>query len=243
MRNNPKAPPSAAQPSKPAQSEDAGVALWLGIALFFFYLLTTSGHPPYGDEQHHLAVAENLLLYRRPVIVELERGSDGRALSVVAYPEFSLGQSLLLLPFAGIDLLTRDLLPADLAFMSNLIVNSLPAAESPAISALLFLLIRLLGSFRPELSLSRRAALAVAAATGAATQLWPASRTLFADTSLAFLLTFAVYALARFRHGGAAGSAIAASWAAAMLAFSVLKLRAAMALSVNGVPCRIESWM
>jgi len=218
LRNNPESPPAVVRRSEPAHGEDARAALWLALALFFFYLLTTSGHPPYGDEWQYVSVAEHILIRGRPVIEQVERQADGQTRSVIAYSKFSLGQSLLILPFAGIDLLTRKFLPTDLAFSSNLIVNSLPAAESAATCALLFLLIRLLGSFRPELSLSRRAALAVAATSGVATQMWPASRTLFADNSLAVLLTFAIYALARFRYAGdGAGWAIAAAWAAAMM--------------------------
>jgi hypothetical protein len=194
------------------------VALWLGLALFFFYLLTTSGHPPLWDEWEYVKVAENILLRGRPVIEQVERRADGRMRGVTTYSKFSLGQSLLLLPFAGIDLLTREFFPADLAFSSNLIVNSLPAAESAAACALLFLLIRLLGSFRPDLSLSPRAAALLALTAGLATQLAPASRTLFADNSVAFLLTFVIYALVRWRYAdNAPGWAIAAAWAAALM--------------------------
>ena len=237
LRNNSEPPPAAVRPAGRPRSKDGRAALWLGLALFFFYLLTTSGHPPYGDEKQYANVAENILTRGRPVVKQVERGADGRMLGLIAYSKFSLGQSLLLLPFTGIELITRDLLPAELAFSSQLILNSLPAAESAATCALLFLLLRLLGSFRPDLSLSRRAAAIAALAAGLATQIWPASRTLFADNSLALLLTFAVYALVRFRYAGeAAGWALAAAWTAALMVLCKnLFLLACPALAAYGV--------
>jgi hypothetical protein len=189
----------------------------LGLALFFFYLLTTSGHGPYGDEKHYVKVAENILMHGRPILEEIQRRADGQVLTTANYSWLPLGQSLLLLPFAALELMTRELFPAALWFIPHLVLNCLPAAESAAICALLFLLIRLSGRFRTELSLSLRGALAAALATGLATQLWPASRTLFADLSAALLLLFAVYSLVQFRHAHAGiGWALAAAWAAAL---------------------------
>ena len=59
--------------------------------------------------------------------------------------------------------------------------------------------------------------MAVALTAASATQIWPASRTLFADTSAALLLTFTIYVLVRFRHTETrADWAVAAAWAAAL---------------------------
>jgi hypothetical protein len=211
--------PSTASVQTPAkgQSEDSRTALWLGLALFFFYLLTTSGHLPYGDEWQYVNVAENILIRGRPIIEEIQRQADGQRLSVVTYSWFPLGQGLLILPFAAVELMTRELLPAALSFIPHLVVNSLPAAESAAICALLFLLIRLTGRFQPALYLSPGAAMAVTLTMALATQMWPSSRTLFADTSAAFLLTLAIYSLVRFRYENAGvGWVLLAAWAAAL---------------------------
>ena len=122
-----------------------------------------------------------------------------------------------MLPFAAVELMARQSLLADLTFIPQMITSAFPALESAAVCCLLFLLIRLLGRFRTDLSLSRRVAMGVAGITGVATQIWPSSHTLFADNSTAFLLTFTIYALARFRPADAnAGWAIAA-WAAALM--------------------------
>jgi hypothetical protein len=207
---------SGETPAK-AQSEDSRTALRLGLALFFFYLLTTSGHLPYGDEWRYLNVAENILIRGWPAMQDIQRQADGELRSIYRYSWFPLGQSLLILPFAVIQLMTRELFPGALSFVSHLVINALPAAESAAICALLFLLIRLTGRFQPGLYLSPSAAMAVTVTTALATQIWPASRTLFADTSAALLLTFAIYSLVRFRHVETGiGWAVAAAWAAAL---------------------------
>lgn len=181
--------------------------------------MTTSAHAPYGDEEEYIQVAKSILIEGRPVVTEIQPQTDGQNQIVTTTSKFALGQSLLILPFAAIDLITRQIVSQEPPFLSRLIVNSLPAAESAAICALLFLLIRFLGSGRAELPLSRRAALVVAGFTGVGTQIWPASRTIFADQSVALLLTFAVYSLVRFRYADdGAGWGVAASWAAAMMA-------------------------
>ena len=200
------------------QNTDLRVALWLGLALFFFYLLTTSAHQPYGDEEEYLAVAENLLTQGTLTIMRAEPADDGKVRNGLNYSKFSLGQNVLLLPFAAVELAARALLPSGFSFLPTMIVNALPALESAAICALLFLLIQVIGNIRPELLLSQRTALTLTLLAGVATQLWPASRTLFADNSIALLLTFSIYALVRFAHTRAGASwLIAAAGSAAMM--------------------------
>lgn len=230
--------PSAASVQAPAKgrSEDSRTALWLGLALFFFYLLTTSGHLPYGDEWQNLNVAKNILIRGRPVLEEIPRQSNGQLRSLVTYSWLPLGQSLLILPFAAVETMTSEILPASLSFISHLALNSLPAAESAAICALLFLLIRLTGRFQPELYLSPGAAMAVTLTMALATQIWPASRSLFADTSAALLLILAIYSLVRFRYGDAgAGWVLSAAWTAAIaISCKITFALAAPALAAYG---------
>lgn len=190
----------------------------MGLTLFCLYLVTTAGHQPYGDEEEYLAVAENLLTQGTLNITRSEPAADGQIRTFASYSKFSLGQSLLILPFAAVELVARASLPSAFSFLPLMIVNILPALESAAICALLFLLIQLVGGFQPELFLSQRTALILALFAGVATQLWPASRTLFADNSVAFLLTFSIYGLVRFaRSNTGARWLIAAAWAAAIM--------------------------
>jgi hypothetical protein len=189
----------------------------LALALFFFYLLTTAGHLPYADEADYVNLAHNVLTRGRPIIEVVERGTDGQARHVLTYSRFPLGQSLLALPFVAIALAAREFFPGTLSFVAHLVINALPAAESAAVCALVFLLIRILGRSHSELHLSPWTSMAVALTTALGTQMWPASRTLFADMSATLLLTFAFYALVRARHtGGGAGWVLAAAWAAAL---------------------------
>jgi 4-amino-4-deoxy-L-arabinose transferase-like glycosyltransferase len=205
------------QPSEQNHSADIRTALWLGLALFFFYLLTTSGHLPYADEADYVNLAHNILTRGRLIIEQVELGPDGRPQHVLTYSRLPLGQSLLTLPFVFLALTTRELLPQALSFAAHLVINWLPAAESAATCALVFLLIRILGRSQPELYLSRRTSMAVAFTTALGTQMWPASRTLFADTSAALLLTFTIYSLVRVRHmDGGARWILAAAWSAAL---------------------------
>lgn len=192
--------------------------MWIGLTLFFFYLLTTAAHPPYGDEEEYLAVAENLLTHGTLTITRTEPATDGQVRKIVTYSKFSLGQSLLILPFAALHLAGRAIFPPSFSFLSNMLVNALPAMESAAMCALLFFLIRLIGNIDPQLLVSRRAAGVICLMSGVATQLWPASRTLFADNSVALLLTFSLYAVIRFaRSDVGEGWFIAAAWAMALM--------------------------
>ena len=243
MSKNSQPSRTTVQASEQGHSEDTATALWLGLALFFFYLLTTSGHPPYSDEAHYAIVAENILTRGRPVLTEqMQRQADGQIRNVITYSWLPLGQSLLILPFAAIELITHEVLPAALSFIPHLVINSLPAAESAATCALLFLLIRLLGRFQPELRLSPGTALAVALTTALATQMWPASRTLFADNSTTLLLTFAIYSLVRFRYLDIGpGWALSAAWAAALaVLFKNNFILASPALAAYGLWAVIE---
>lgn len=100
---------------------------------------------------------------------------------------------------------------------ARLVLYALPALESAAMCALVFLLVRLVGRIYADLDLSRRTALLLATVTGLGTQLWPSARALFADQSAAFLLTLAIYAAVRFRHAeNGLGWGVAAAWAAAL---------------------------
>jgi len=67
--------------------------------------------------------------------------------------------------------------------------------------------------------------------------MWPASRTLFADTSAALLLTFAIYSLVRFRLTNAgAGWVLSAAWSAALAVLcKTVFILAAPALAAYGV--------
>jgi len=196
--------------------------------------LTTSAHQPYGDEEEYLAVAENLLTQGTLAITRIEPGADGQPRSTPTYSKFPLGQSLLILPFAALELAARAILPSGLSFLPTMIINALPALESAAVCALLYLLTQLIGSFQPELRLSQRTALILTLLAGIATQLWPASRTLFADISVALLLTFSIYALVRFAHTSAGTSwlIVAAAAAAIMVLCKNLFILACPALAI-----------
>lgn len=210
---------TAGPDSGPEQGRDARIALWLALTLFFFYLLTTSGHPPYGDEGEYLNVAQNILIRGRPIIEQIQTAADGQVGSVLAYNKLALGQSFLILPFAAVELIARPIVPDAFLFIPALVVNALPAAECAGIAAFVFLLMRLLGGFQPALRLTLGTTMAVTLTTALATQLWPASRTLFADTSAAFLLLCAVFSLVRFRRTEAGeGWALSAAWSAALAA-------------------------
>lgn len=190
----------------------------MGLALFFLYLLTTPARQPYGDEEEYLAVAENILTRGTTTIIRAQPSAHGQPRDVVAYSRFSLGQSLLMLPFAALELAARELLPPTLSFVPQMIIHALPALESAATCALLYLLIRIIGNFQPELALLRPTAAMLALLAGGATQLWPASRTLFADNSVAFLLTLSIYALVRFARGdGHDRWLIVAAWSMALM--------------------------
>jgi hypothetical protein len=218
MNNQPKTLGSNLKVTKAPQNKDSRAAFWLVLGLFLVYLLTMPAHQPYGDEEKYLAVAQSILIYGSPAIFRAEPGTDGQIHKVQTYSNFPLGQSLLLLPFVAVGLIARQILPDSLWFFPKMIITALPALESAGISGLLFLLIRLLGSVRADLLLSRRTAAVVAAITGIGTQMWPSSRTLFADNSTAFLLTLSIYALVRFRYSDVAeGWAVCAAWAAAMM--------------------------
>jgi hypothetical protein len=225
------------QPSEQNHSADIRTALWLGLALFFFYLLTTSGHLPYADEADYVNLAHNILTRGRLIIEQVELGPDGRPQHVLIYSRLPLGQSLLTLPFVFVALSTRELFPQALSFAAHLVINSLPAAESAATCALVFLLIRILGRSQTKLYVSPRTALTVTLTTALATQMWPASRTLFADTSAALLLTFAIYSLVRFRLTNAgAGWVLSAAWSAALAVLcKTVFILAAPALAAYGV--------
>jgi hypothetical protein len=193
-------------------NSDVKVAFYLGLSLLCFYLLTAPAHRPYGDEQEYLAVAENILIRGELSITKIEPNPAGQPRDIVTYSKFSLGQSILLLPFVTAELVLARITPA-----AQLIVYVLPALESAAICGLVFLLIRVIGKMYPDLDLSRRAALLLAAMTALATQLWPSAHTLFADQSAAFLLTFAVYAVVRLRYEERGLSwGIVSAWASAL---------------------------
>ncbi|MGE5303902.1 MAG: hypothetical protein ACM3TN_11350 [Alphaproteobacteria bacterium] len=195
---------------------DIRTAVWLGLALLLFYLLTTSAHQPTGDEEEYVAVAENILTRGTLAIVTPSPGTDGRSQFTESYSKFALGQSLLLLPVVALQMITRAIVPVPFAFLPHLVLNFLPVFESAATCALVFLLFRL-NRLGPDFHLSRSTAATAALLTGIATQMWPSSRTLFADNSVALLLTLAVYSLARFhREDGGIGWAVTAAWAAAI---------------------------
>ena len=215
---------------------DINTAVSLGLALFFLYVLTTSAHQLYGDEEEYVAVAENILTRGTPAIVTASPAPDGRSKLADSYSKFSLGQSLLLLPVVALQMTTQEIVPVGLAFMPHLVVNFLPAFESAATCALVFLLFRL-NRLGPDFHLSRSTAATAALFTGIATQIWPSSRTLFADNSVAILLTLAVYSLARFhREDGGIGWAVTAAWAAALMVLcKTLFVLACPALAAYGV--------
>jgi len=224
------------------QNTDFKVALWLGLVLFFFYLLTTSAHRPIGDEEEYVAVAASILTNGTPAIIKAQPSSDGRVQKTRTYYKFPLGHSLLLLPFVALQVIAQEIFPFGFAFVSHFFLNSLFALESAALCALLFLLVRLLGNVHANLKLSQSTTVAVALTTALATQIWPASRTLFADNSVAVFLTLAIYALLRFRYDDAGqGWAIIASCAAAMMIFCKnFMILAYPALAVYGIWAALE---
>src|ERR1043166_5480819 len=214
LRKNTKSPETRTK-SGPAPNPDVKVALWLGLVLFCFYVLTAPAHRPYGDEEEYLAVAENVLVHGDLSVTRTQADAAGQLRNIASYSKFSLGQSVLLLPFV-----TAGMVFSSITAGAELIIYMLPALESAAICLLLFLLIRNLGNASPELVLSRRSALAIAAMTGLGTQLWPSARVLFADQSAALLLTVAVYSLVRFTYEKSGQRwATAAAWAAAWAVF------------------------
>src|SRR5262245_65985902 len=73
-------------------NDDVRVAFWLGLALFFLYLLTTPAHQPYGDEEKYLAVAENIPTRGSPALTSTQPGVDGQLHDVITYSKFALGQ-------------------------------------------------------------------------------------------------------------------------------------------------------
>ncbi len=199
--------------------------------------MTGPAHQIAGDEEEYLAVTESILLRGSVAIARSVPGPDGQTRSVVTYSKFALGQSLLALPFVVAEFVARLLLPQQLGFIPEMILYALPALQSAAISALLFLLVRLLGRVVPDLQLSHRTAVILALLTGVATQLWPASRTFFADNSTAVLLFFSVYSLIRFRTEKiGTGWAIVAAWSAAwMVLCKTLFVIAVPALAAYGL--------
>lgn len=78
------------QPSEQSHSADIRTALWLGLALFFFYLLTTSGHLPYTDEADYINLAHHLLHARIKM----------RRLATEFFQNWGLAIPLIVLPWA-----------------------------------------------------------------------------------------------------------------------------------------------
>lgn len=178
--------------------QDYQIALRLGLAAFFFYMLTTSYRHPYGDEQCYAEVAENILLHGTPKLSNAHAvAGDADSAFIPSY--FAIGQSLLLLPFKAVELALRDKVGCLPESFLRMILYLLPAAQCAGIVAILYLLVR--SSGEGASSPSRRVALTVAAITAIGTQLWPAASTLSADTSCAFFLTVAILCLVRFRVG------------------------------------------
>ncbi len=101
MRKQPKHSGSKPQVADQPADNDMRAALWLGLALFFLYLLTTPLHQPYGDEAEYLAVAENILTQGSPALIRTRPSADEQLHDVITYSKFPLGQSLLMLPLTS----------------------------------------------------------------------------------------------------------------------------------------------
>lgn len=184
---------------KDGEVVDRRIALFLGLFLFFLYLVTACGRIHYGDERDYLEAAHSFLTEGNPYArFEVVAREDGTTETVRAYSLLPPGQSILMLPVVGIRTIMAKVWRSIPIGLTNVIVGVLPAAECAATCALLFLLIRLTGETSRRLRLSRRTALALSMAAALCTQLFPYSSTLFADTSTAFLLLLAVYANVRF---------------------------------------------
>ena len=130
--------------SKQPANNDLRATLWLGLALLFLYLLTAPAHKPYGDEEGYLVVAHNILTQGSPALIRTQPEAGGQFHGVVTYSKFFLGQSLLMLPFAAVELMARQSLPVGLSFVPQMIISAFPALQSAAVCCLLFLLIRML---------------------------------------------------------------------------------------------------
>ena len=229
--------PADPKPVHDRRGRDLAIALWLGLALFFFYLFSTSAHQPTGDEEEYIAVAASLITTGSPAVTKVEPTANGRNQVVKTYFKYPLGHSLMLLPIVALQMIADRLMSIAFGFVPHLVLNAFPALLSAAMSALVFLLITASGRAHPELSVSRFTAALIALATGLATQLWPASRTFFADNSVALLLTLAIYALVKFRHESAGiGWAVLSAGAAAMMVFcKTLLIVACPALAAYGL--------
>jgi hypothetical protein len=200
------------------KAQEYNIALWLATALFFLYLLTTAAHPPYGDEREYFEIAQNLLTHGQPLVAKTHVGADGQPQAALEYTRFPLGQSFLILPFALLERLVAAILPWNWPSLSRFIIFALPAAQSATSCAVFFLLIQIVGSIKPALALSRKSTVILVLVSALGTQLWPATRTLFADTSVAWLLILTIYALIRFRYQeGGTGWLIAIACSSAML--------------------------
>jgi hypothetical protein len=218
LRNGSKKSETKATPLERTKAQEYKIALWLAVSLFFLYLMTTAAHPPYGDESEYFEMAQNLLTRGQPVVAKTRAGADGQPQTVLEYTRFSLGQSLLMLPFALSQRIVAAILPWDWPSVSRFIFFALPAAQSATICTLLFLLVQIVGNIKPAFTLSRKSTAILVLVSALGSQLWPASRTLFADTSVAWLLVFTIYALLRFRYQeGGVGWLVAVACAGAMM--------------------------
>ncbi|HEY7164220.1 MAG TPA: hypothetical protein VIB79_06635 [Candidatus Binatia bacterium] len=195
-------------------------------------MLTAPAHGPYGDEAEYLAVAQEILLHGDISFETVERTATGEVTKRRSYSKFPLGQPILLVPFATAQMTLGDFLPT-----RHFILYFLPALESAGICALIFLLLHRLGDANDHLRLSPRVAVAVSLSLGIGTQLWPSSRTLFADQSAAFFLTLAIYALVRFRYstGHPAWLLVAASAAGYSVLCKNIFILACPAVTVYGI--------
>jgi hypothetical protein len=237
-RNRKSVSSSSERSDSAPQTGNARIACWIAVLLFFFYLFTTSAHQPTGDEEEYVAVAASLITAGTPAISVYERTEPGRTRLIQRYSKYPLGHSLLLIPAVGLQMIGAKLIPLQFGFIPHFFLHAFPAFISAAICALLFLLISQISKVQPHLSVSHSTATVMALTAGFATQLWPASRTFFADNSIAFLLTLAVYALVRFRYAKRAALAwgtTAACAAAMMVLCKTLLVLACPALAVYGI--------
>ena len=188
---------------------DARVMRWLVASCFFFYLLLAHGHFKTSDEigvyEATAAIWQNgnLVVGPGPHVFE---GPDGRL-----YSHFSIGQSLLAMPFYVAGELASALLPRAVEEAiagpmrpprgrtgGNIRITAVSVYGAAASALLVGLFFRV----QRELGASLRAALAAAASLGIGTYLVLHSAYFLRHTTVAITILGALYGFHRYRADG-----------------------------------------
>ena len=206
---------------------DRRVALRLGLCFFLFYALFTQGHFQGTDEVSVYETTRSLYELGSLAVAQHQgayKGRDGRLYSI-----FSVGQSLLALPFYGIGAGLRDVLPADVA--SAMAGPKMRVATTtwggtveifttilyaPFASAVLVALFHL---FERRLGVSRRNAVLATLILGTCTYVAMMSIYFLQHTTEAIAILGALLA---FLHWKETGSLRALAWGSALASSTVL---------------------